>query len=372
MKLSFTEEQTELRRTVRRLISDRWGSVQRRAWLDGGEPYDRGLWTAMAGQIGVTGLGIPEEYGGLGYGFAEQSVVLEEIGRELVATPYLSTAAVAPAVLLGGNPGVARRWLPGIAAGEVMAALAHTEADADWRGTRPATTATRAADGWSVSGTKEFVVDGAQADLLLVTAADTGSGELVLLAVPATDPAVDQVDRPTLDLTRRLATIVLDGAPAEPVARGRAARDLLDHALDVAAIGLACEQAGGCAAALSRTVDYVKVREQFDAPIGSFQAVKFTCADMLMQVEAARSAAYYAAAALDAGSDEVPVSAAVAKAVCSDAFMAVTGSMIQLHGGIGYTWEHEAHLYFKRAKASQHLFGDADAHRARLADLLGI
>lgn len=372
MKLSFTEEQTELRRTVRRLISDRWGSVQRRTWLDGTDAYDRALWTAMAGQIGLNGLSIPEEYGGLGYGFAEQSVVLEEIGRELVATPYLSSAVVAPAVLLGGSRTVARRWLPGIADGGVVAALAHTEADADWRAARPATTATRAGDGWSVSGTKEFVIDGAQADLLLVTAADAASGELVLLAVPAADPAVTRVDRPTLDLTRRLATLVLAGAPAELIAQGQAARDILDYALDVAAIGIACEQAGGCAAALSKTVDYVKVREQFDAPIGSFQAVKFSCADMLLQVEAARSAAYYAAAALDAGSDEVPVSAAVAKAVCSEAFMAVTGSMIQLHGGIGYTWEHEAHLYFKRAKASQHLFGDADAHRDRLADLLGI
>ena len=369
--LSFSDEQTELRNSLRRMISERWSAPARRAWLAGGEPYDRKLWADMAGQLGVHGLSIPESHGGLGYGFAEQAVVLEEIGRQVVATPYLSTAVIAPAVLVAGESAAADRWLPELAAGAKIAALAHTEADGDWWQDRPLTTWADADGDCTVTGTKHFVVDGAEADLLLVTASGA-DGELAVLAVEAGSATVTATALPTLDLTRRLATVAFDRAPAAVLARGRQARELLARARNVAEVGLACEQVGGCAVALELTVDYVKVREQFDAPIGSFQAVKFAAADMLLALESARSAAYYAADAIARDAPDAAVSCAVAKAVCSESYSRVTGAMIQLHGGIGYTWEHDAHLYFKRAKASEHLFGDPAGHRARLAGLLGL
>ncbi|MGI5242204.1 acyl-CoA dehydrogenase family protein [Dactylosporangium sp. CA-139066] len=366
MRLAFTDEQEELRTSVRRLLAEHWSPEKRRAALDSAEPYDARLWKTMAEGLGLHGMAIPEEYGGAGYGFVEQSVVLEEIGRALLRAPYLSTVTVAATALQAGQDEALRAdWLPRIAAGQAVAALAHDER----RGARPAA-AVRDGAGWRVSGTKAYVVDGAQADLFVVTA--TGDDGPVLLAVEGSADGVATLEHPTLDLTRRLATVTFTEAQGRAIAVGDQARDVLDRTLDVAAVALACEQVGGAAAALEMTVEYAKIREQFGAPIGSFQAIKFKCADMLLDLEAARSAAYYAAASVNDNAADLPIAASVAKAVCSDAYTAITAEMIQIHGGIGYTWEHDAHLYFKRAKAAQHLFGDADRHRARLADLVGI
>ncbi|GII78561.1 acyl-CoA dehydrogenase [Sphaerisporangium rufum] len=328
----------------------------------------------MARDLGLHAMAIPEEYGGAGYGFREQSVVLEEMGRTLLRSPYLSTVVVAAAALLHGDDEEARaRWLPRIAAGEVVATLAHAEPGVGWRAGRPRAVAVRDGAGWQVGGAKSHVVDGAEAGLLLVSAAAGQDGrDLVLLAVDPGHPGVTVTELPALDTTRRLASVTLDGVPAQAVATGERARRLLDRVLDVAVTGLACEQAGAAARALEMTVEYAKVRHQFGVPIGSFQAVQFTCADMLLHLEAARSAAYYAAAAIDRDDEDAPIAAAVAKAVCSDAGMAIAAEMVQIHGGIGYTWEHDAHLYFKRAASSAGLFGDADLYRERVATLAGV
>jgi alkylation response protein AidB-like acyl-CoA dehydrogenase len=214
-------------------------------------------------------------------------------------------------------------------------------------------------------------LDGAQADLLL-TLARKPDGDLILLAIDARQTAVIIEELPTLDMTRRLAGVQYIDAVGDVVAEGEALRHALDRMLDIAAVALACEQVGGASRALEMTVEYAKIRTQFDALIGSFQAIKFKCADMLLNVEAARSAAYYAVAALDNDNADFQLAASAAKAVCSESYMSVSSEMIQIHGGIGYTWEHDAHLFFKRAKASQILFGDAEEHRERLADRLGI
>jgi alkylation response protein AidB-like acyl-CoA dehydrogenase len=370
--LGFTKEQEALRAGVRRLLAEQWGSDRLRAALDDPEPYDSGLWKTMAERLGLHAMAIPEEYGGAGYGFAEQAVVLEEMGRSLLRAPYLSTVVLtATALLRGDDEALRQEWLPRIAAGEVVASLAHVEDDGDWSAAAPRTRAAADGDAWRVTGSKSFVVDGAQADLLLVLAQADDGGD-VLVAVDTRGGGVTAVDVPPLDLTRRLATVTLDGASGRAVAVGARAREVLDETLRVGAAALACEQVGGAERCLEMTVEYAKVREQFGAPIGSFQAVKFMCADMLLQVEAARSAAMYAAFAVDGRTDDLAVAASVAKAVCSEAYTAVTASTIQVHGGIGYTWEHDAHLYFKRAKASEMLFGDPAMHRERLAAQVGI
>jgi alkylation response protein AidB-like acyl-CoA dehydrogenase len=372
MTLGFTAEQEALRTGVRRLLAEHWSSDRLRVALESSEPYDAGLWKVMAEDLGLHAMSIPEEYGGAGYGFAEQAVVLEEMGRALLRSPYLSTVVVAATALLHGDDDALRQdWLPRIAAGEVVASLAHVEDDGDWLARAPRTTAVEDDGAWRVTGTKAFVVDGAQADLLVVLADGGDAGE-VLLALDTHAGGVRAVDVPALDLTRRIATVTMDGARARAIAVGPRAREVLEATLDVAAAGLACEQVGGAARCLELSVEYAKVREQFGVPIGSFQAIKFMCADMLLDVEAARSAAMYAAFAVDGRTDDLAVAASVAKAVCSDAYTAVTASTIQVHGGIGYTWEHDAHLYFKRAKASEMLFGDPATHRERVAARVGV
>ncbi|MEV4747380.1 acyl-CoA dehydrogenase family protein [Streptosporangium sp. NPDC049248] len=375
MRLGFTAEQEELRAGVRRLLTEHASTDRLRAELESEEPYDAGLWKLMAESLGLHAMAIPEEYGGAGYGFREQSVVLEEMGRVLLRSPYLSTVIVAAnALLLGDDEELRRDWLPRIAAGDAIASLAHVEADGDWRATRPRVSAVRDGEGWRVTGTKSFVTDGVQADLLLVLASVAGGeeGETVLLAVDTREAGVVAEDVPVLDMTRRLATVTFADARGRAVALGARARQVLEATLGIAAAGLACEQVGGAARSLEVAVEYAKVREQFGVPIGSFQAIKFKCADMLLDLEAARSAAYYAAAAVADDAEDLPVATSVAKAVCSDAYTAITGEMIQVLGGIGYTWEHDAHLYFKRAKASQHLFGDSDLHREQLAVRVGV
>lgn len=376
MTLAFTEEQEVLRKEVRRALGRRWDATRLHAAIDAGEGFDRELWEFMARDLGLTAMAIPEEYGGVGYGFAEQAVVLEELGRALVTSPYLSTAVLAVAALLRGDDEELRsNWLPRIAEGQVVAAVAHLDEDGqDLHHTSRAqrVLARSTPEGWRVSGTSGFVIDGAQADLLILAATvdgPDGGAEEAVVAVEAAAGGIETEELPALDLTRPLATVRLSDAPARVVATGDRARQLVEQVLEVAAVALACEQVGGATRAMELSVEYAKTRQQFGVPIGSFQAVQFMCADMLLAVEAARSAALYGAFAVDGRTDDLPVAASVAKAVCSDAYSQVTASTIQVHGGIGYTWEHSAHLYFKRAKASESLFGTAAEHRERLLTL---
>jgi alkylation response protein AidB-like acyl-CoA dehydrogenase len=373
MNFSFTDEQERLRETLRRLLTERASSGRLRALIDSGDGVDRTLWTLMSEQLGLLGLGIPEEYGGSGFGPVETTVVFEELGRALAASPYFSTIGLAANALLAADDEAARKdLLPGIADGSTLATLALSEhggaGGVDL--TAVTTTATSVAGLWQLTGEKAFVTDGVVADLILV-AARTENG-LSLFAVTADPEGLTRQNMSPLDLTRPLARVRFDGTPARLIgAEGQAAPGLT-VALDRAFAALAAEQVGGAARCLEMAVEYAKVREQFGRPIGSFQAIKHKAADMLVKVESARSAAYYAAWAAADESSEAPLAAALAAAYCADAYVDVAAENIQLHGGIGYTWEHDAHLYFRRAKSSQLLLGAPDTHRDRLADLVGI
>ncbi|WOX14773.1 acyl-CoA dehydrogenase family protein [Streptomyces sp. N50] len=379
MALTFTEEQEQLRTTLRRFLANKAPSAAVRRAMDSEEGYAPRLWRQMADQLGLHGLALPEAYGGFGGGPVELGIVLEELGRVLLPSPYFATVALAGQALAASNDEVAKaRWLPAIADGSTTATLALAEESGSWRIEDVETTATDT----TVSGTKMFVVDGHTADLILVvTRTGTGPG---LFAVDGDAPGVTRTRLETLDPTRRLARVDLDRAPARRVGPDGDASAYLRTVLDLVAVALAAEQVGGAQACLDAAVDYAKVRVQFGRPIGSFQAVKHKCADLLVQVEGARSAAYHATTVAAAAMSqltstepplvpaELPVSAALAAACCADAFTHAAKENIQIHGGIGYTWEHDAHLYLKRAKSSEQLFGGPAAHRTRLADLVGI
>ncbi|GAA2417134.1 acyl-CoA dehydrogenase family protein [Actinomadura vinacea] len=368
MELGVTEEQEELRAALRRFFTDRSPSAEVRRLMATPEGYDPAVWAQMAGQLGLQALAIPEEYGGAGFGMRETAIVMEEMGRALVCAPFLSSAVLAPAALLAcGAEEVKREALPGIADGSTPATLAWMDGD-DWAPESISMAARRVGEGWVLDGTKSYVLDGHVADLVLV-AARVG-GETALFAVDGAAPGLTRTPLTTLDQTRRLARLGFDGTPARLLERD--AGPVLERALDLAAVALAAEQLGGAQRTLEMTVEYAKVRHQFGRPIGGFQAVKHRCADMFVLVESARSTVLQAAAVADLRPAELPAAAALAKAYCSDAFFHVAAETIQLHGGIGFTWEHDAHLYFKRAKSSQELFGPPARHRERLAGLVGI
>jgi alkylation response protein AidB-like acyl-CoA dehydrogenase len=377
MNLDESAEQRQLRESVRRFLADRAPLPRVRELMETGDATDAEVWRQAGAQLGLQGIAIPEEYGGAGFSFAEQAIVLEELGAALYSGPYLASAVLAATALLAGEDEGARRdLLPGIASGETIATLAFTEDDGSWdppsirlaaakNGSRG-----RRGSGWRLDGHKSFVLGGHGAGLILtVAAADIG---LSLFAVDGAAAGLSRRVLPTLDQTRRLARLEFSEVPARLIGSPGAARAVLDHTMDVAAIALAAEQLGGAQRALDMAVEYAKVRQQFGRPIGSFQAIKHRCADLLLEVESLRSAVGYAAAAVAAGSAEVPVLAALLKAYASEVYSRVAGENIQIHGGIGFTWEHDAHLYLKRAKASELFLGDGSYHRERLASRIGL
>ena len=371
MSLVFTAEQDELRATVRRFLADKSSSAQVRRWIDSVDGYDPELWRRMATELGLHGLALPEQFGGSGGGPVELGIVLEEMGRALVPSPYFATVALAGQALMASNDVAAQeRWLPGIVDGSVIATLALAEESGSWRLEDVSTVAAPGPWAWTLSGTKMFVIDGHHADLLLVVArTESGPG---LFAVAAEAAGLTRRPIETFDATRRLARIDLDGAPAQRVGPDGDATHYLREVLDLAVTAMAAEQVGGTQACLDAAVEYAKIRVQFDRPIGSFQAIKHKCADLLLDLEAARSAAYHAASVAAGEPSAVPAAAAMAAAWCSATFTRAAKENIQIHGGIGYTWEHDAHLYLKRAKASEQLFGAPALHRSRLAELVGI
>ncbi|WP_436491963.1 acyl-CoA dehydrogenase family protein [Actinokineospora sp. HUAS TT18] len=337
----MTDERTALRDSVRSMLSRLSDSAAVRAAMGSDRGHDEDLWRKLCDDIGVAALGVPEEFGGLGAGVPETAVVLGELGRTLTPSPLLGTAVAAHAVLATGDTEAAARLLPGIAAGRV-ATLAWTGPDGAWDFEQPAC----AAELRRVTGTAHYVLDGDIADTVLV-AARTGDGTGLFEVTPATAAAT-----PTLDLTRRLATLAFDG---QGTRIGGDATAALRHAKDVAHVLLAAEQAGAAARCLELTVAYSKQRIQFGRPIGSFQALKHRMADLYVLVETASAIAEAAAESLDL--------ACAARAHCSEAFQTVAAEMIQLHGGIAITWEHDAHLYFKRAHGSARLFGPTSSRR---------
>jgi alkylation response protein AidB-like acyl-CoA dehydrogenase len=379
MDFAFTEEQEALRRTVRQLLATVSTSRDVRAAMATEAGWDERVWARLGGELGLTALLIPEAYGGAGLGHVELCAVMEEMGRALLCAPFLSTVALgAVALLRAGSEEQKQRWLPGIAAGATRVALAVAEAGG--RGEAGAVTAVAAREGaeYVLTGEKSFVVDGHTAELLLVAARAPGSAGdegVSLFAVPGAADGLARRVLPTLDMTRKLAEVRLAGVRV-PVshrlgAEGDAAAALA-HTLDLAAIALAAEQVGGAERCLEMAVEHAQVRRQFGRAIGSFQAIKHRCADMLVRVESARSASYHAGWAAAAEAPGLPVAAALAKAYASEAFFHCAAENIQIHGGIGFTWEHDAHLYFKRARAGQGMFGAPGEHRERVARALGL
>ena len=374
MNLGISTEQRELRESVRRFLTERAPLTKVRELMETADGTDPDVWRQASAQLGLPGIAIPEEYGGAGFSFAEQAIVLEELGAALFTGPYLASAVLAATALLASDDTEAKKdLLPGIAAGETVATLAFTEDGGSWD---PASIRLAAAktteNGWRLDGHKSFVLDGHAADLILVVAATATDGQLSLFAVTSAADGLTRRALPTLDQTRKLARLAFNHTPARLVGEPGTARAVLDHVLDVAAVALAAEQLGGAQRALDMAVAYAKVRQQFGRPIGSFQAIKHRCADLLLEVESLRSAVGYAAAAVAAGSAEVPVLASLLKAYASEVYSHVAGENIQIHGGIGFTWEHDAHLYLKRAKASELFLGDGSYHRERLATRIGL
>jgi alkylation response protein AidB-like acyl-CoA dehydrogenase len=371
MNFAFSEEQEELRRAVRRFLEDKSPMTEVRRLMETEQGYDQAVWEQMANQLGLQAITIPEEYGGAGFGYVELVVVLEEMGAALLCAPYFSTVGLAANCLLrSGDESAKKDLLPGIAAGQTIATLAFTEDSGRWDLDGITLEARRAGDSWTLEGNKMFVIDGHTAQLVLV-AARTGAG-VSLFAVDAGAPGLTRTPLATMDQTRKQARLEFASTPARLIGEEGAAGPVLTRTLDLAAVALAAEQVGGAQRCLDMSVDYAKTRIQFGRPIGSFQAIKHKCADMLLEVESAKSAAYYAGWAAAEDSEELPVVASLAKSYCSEAYFHAAAENIQIHGGIGFTWEHDAHLYFKRAKSSELLLGDPTYHRELLAQRIGI
>jgi alkylation response protein AidB-like acyl-CoA dehydrogenase len=361
-----TEEQQLLRETVRDLCKRAWPS-------DGGVPrYEQAgagaaLWATLGQELGVLGLTAPAELGGAGAGAVELAVLAEELGRVLAPVPLLGTT-VAAATLTHSGTADAAELLGPVLTGDRVAAVVATDDAGTWLPDTPTVTARHDAGGWRVDGSAAYVLDGtAAADLLVVAATDDGP---LLVAVDADGPGVSRAAVDALDLTRDLADVTFDGATGRAIGQSGQALDAVRSATDIATIVLSAEQLGGSQTMLDRTVEHARTHVQFGRPIGSFQAVRHRCADMLVAVEHARSAVLHAAWAVDAGIDDVPLATSLAHVVSSDAHIAVAGGALQLHGGIGFTWEHPTHLYLKRAWGNAALLGGRAYHRARLTPLL--
>ena len=371
MNFAFSEEQEELRKVVKDFLNAKSSEASVRELMETESGYDPAVWSQMGDQMGLQGLIIPEEFGGSGYSYVELIVVLEEMGRRLLCAPYFSTVVLAANTLIhSGDDAAKKDFLPGIASGETIATLAFTEPSGKWDEAGITMEATKAGDGYTLSGSKSFVLDGHTANLVLVAARTNGA--VSLFAVQGDASGLTRTPLSTMDQTRKQAKLDFADTPARLIGAEGQGWDVLSRVLDLAAVGLAAEQVGGAQECLEMAVQYAKDRVQFGRPIGSFQAIKHKCADMLLEVESAKSAAYYAGWCASELNEELPSVASLAKSYCSEAYFHTTAENIQIHGGIGFTWEHPAHLYFKRAKSSELLFGDPTYHRELLAQRIGI
>ena len=360
-------EHEEFRTSVRRFAEANATSDELRALVEEPEGFDRRVWSQMNEQLGLQGLHVPEEHGGSGVGFAELAIVFEELGRTLLPSPYLATAALGvSAILQAATPEQQARLLPRIATDAEIVTVAYAEAQDGVDGV--AVEAKADGEAHVLSGHSRHVLDGVAADLLIVPA--RCDGQLELFVVEAAAAGLVRTPMAGMDLTRRQARIDLDGVTAERLGDGDDASDALRTTLDQAAVCLAAEMLGGAQVCLETAVQYSKDRYQFGRPIGSFQAVKHRCADMLVDVECARSAVLYAAWAVEERPEEAASVASVAKAFASDAYVRCANNNIYVLGGVGYTWEHDAHLYLRRATAAKVLLGEPGRYRTRLSDQL--
>jgi alkylation response protein AidB-like acyl-CoA dehydrogenase len=380
MDFGVSQEQDLLRQTARSFLEKECPSGYVRRMLDDPAGTTDEFWGKLA-ELGWLGLIYPEMHGGVGLGLVDLTVVLEEMGRAVMPGPFFSTVLLGGlAVLHAGSEAQKAAWLPRIAGGEARATLALLEESARWdpAGVQVAAKPGKAG-GFVLSGTKLFVPDGHTADLLVVAArtakptkADPAHG-VSLFLVPADRKGVAATLLPTMDQTRKLAEVTLSRVEVGQdalVGPLHQAWPIVARVLDRAAVALCAEMCGGAQRVLDLSTEYAKVRVAFGRPIGAYQAIKHRCADMLVAVENAKSITYYAAWAADQDAPDAALAASMAKAFVSDAYRKVAGDGIQIHGGIGFTWEHDLHLYFKRAKGSEVLFGDATLHRERVAQRL--
>ncbi len=377
MNFAFSEEQEELRRAVRQFLESKSPETEVRRLMETTEGYDPAVWKQMGQELMLQGLAIPEEYGGQGFTFIELGIVLEEMGRVLLCAPYFSSVVLAAnAIMNVGTDAEKQALLPGIASGDTIATLAFTEPSGKWDAAGITMEAKENVGGeYTLSGEKMFVLDGFTADTIVVVArieGTSGTDGIMFFTVAGDAEGLTRTSLQTMDQTRKQARLEFDNVVASPLGSTQDGFAAFGKTLDQAAVALSNEMMGGAQKVLEMSVEYAKVRVQFGRPIGSFQAIKHKCADMLLEVESGKSAAYYASWAAAEDNDELPVVAALSKAYCSEAYFHAAAENIQIHGGIGFTWEHPAHLYFKRAKSSEIYLGDPTYHRELLAQRIGI
>jgi alkylation response protein AidB-like acyl-CoA dehydrogenase len=378
MDFGFSEEQEMLRKSARDFLAKESPMTYVRQMMEDERGFRDEQWRKMA-ELGWLGLILPEEHGGAGGDFVDLVVVLEEMGRVVLPGPFFSTAILGGvAITQGGSAEQKQELLPKLAAGDLRLTLAQLEPNARWDAEGVELEAKKSGAEYRLSGTKLFVPDAHTADLLVVAGrapGAKGSEGISLFLVDAKAKGVATTLLKTMDQTRKLCEVVLKDV-AVPAARvlGAAGEGwkLLERIVDRGKVGLCAEMCGGAEKVLEMSVEYAKVREQFGRPIGSFQAIQHKCANMLVEVESSKSATYYAAWAVANDVAEAPLAAAMAKAYCSDAYRHTAGEGIQIHGGIGFTWEHDMHIYFKRAKSSEVTFGDATWNREIVAQLIGL
>jgi len=375
MNFAHSEEQEAFREGLRRFLGEASPPAEVRRTMATPEGVDRGLWKRMAEELGLQGLLIPEAEGGQGFGFLEVGIALEELGRALLCAPYLGSAVLATSALLEAGDAAARRaHLPALASGGAFGALALLDPGAGPGAADVRMSFERDGAGFRLSGEKRYVDGGLVADLVVVAARRPGSAGLEglsLFLVDGAAPGLSRTPLETLDPTRRLAHLTFEGVGARLLGAEGASGAALSRVLDLGAVALAAEDVGGAERCLEMALAYARQRVQFARPIGSFQAVKHKAAEVLLELESARATAQYAAWTAAEAPQELPLAASLAKAVCGEAYLRAAAESIQIHGGIGFTWEHDAHLYYRRARANETLLGDGTAHRARIADRLG-
>ena len=365
----FNDEQQQLRGAVRKFCAENFDEPTVRRLMESDVTYDPAVWSRLGSELGVLGMSVPEADGGVGGSLVDQAVAVEEFGAALGCGPLFGTVYLAiPALVACASTPARDDLLAALVEGQRTAAFAVNDSAGAFDPERIGVTATPHGDGYTLTGTVDRVVDGTSADVLLVAAkASDGVG---LYAVDTEGEAAQRTGLVTMDLTRPQAGVAFSGTPAQLLAGPADADRVITHALQVGSALLAIEQVGAAQHLLDLSVDYAKSRLQFGRQIGSFQAVKHKLADMLVDLEHARSAAYHAVWALSDGSDDPALAVSIAQATCSAAFSRIAADTIQVHGGIGFTWEHQAHLYFKRAATDAVLLGSAEQHRTRVAELV--
>ncbi|WP_445168086.1 acyl-CoA dehydrogenase family protein [Mycolicibacterium sp. Dal123E01] len=362
MSGALTTEQQDLADAVLDLMAKRSPEAEVRRLMATDAGYDPAVWAELAA-MGLLGLAIPEKFGGSGAGAVEVGLVMEAMGRALLCAPYLSSLLTTHLLLALGDEREQAEALPRIAAGELIAAVAFAEPGSARLSGAPETAARAAGFNWELTGTKTYVLDATIAQRIYVVAGTA------VFAIDPTGPGVEITALSTVDATRKQGRIVLTDTPARWVGDLDSRLAVLDQALDRTAVALLGEQAGGAMHTMRMAADYAKTRFQFGRAIGSFQAIKHMCADMLLEAESALSAARHVAAAFDAQDPAWLVDLAAAQSYCSEAFVTVAANTIQVHGGIGFTWEHPAHLYLRRARTDAELFGGPAWHRERYVRL---